>query len=182
MLFWGDRRRVWLTARLCFCFEHVVPVVGGRAKALDGGVQGDHGIGHLVASGIGIKATIDLSGLSQQGFEPSWVGPGAGGGEATGLGMEGKATEGINGGFTKDDWLAANPVAGRGSAGTAKQPRSFCDPGAKPCHGRAVVPRSSAPTGSLSFPRSRKTALALVSAYRVPEWMSGSSSTGAILR
>ena len=91
---------------LYFCFEHVVPVVGGRAKALDAGVQGHHGIGHLVASGIGIKATIDLSRLSQQGFEPSWVGPGAGGGQTAGLGMERKATEGINGGFTQDDWLA----------------------------------------------------------------------------
>ena len=92
--------------RLCFCFEHVVPVVGGRAKASDAGVQGHHGVGHLVASGISIKAAIDLSRLIQQGLEPSWVGPGAGGGETTGLGMEGKATEGINGGFTQDDWLA----------------------------------------------------------------------------
>jgi hypothetical protein len=73
---------------------------------LDAGVQGQHGIGHLVASGIGIKATIYLSRLIQQGLEPSWVGPGAGSGETTGLGMERKATEGINGGFTQDDWLA----------------------------------------------------------------------------
>ena len=92
--------------RLCFCFEHVVPVVGGRAKALDAGVQGHHGIGHLVASGISIKAAIDLSRLIQQGLEPSWVGPGAGGGETTGLGMESQATDGIDGGFTKDDCLA----------------------------------------------------------------------------
>ena len=106
MLFWWDRRRAWLTDRLCFGFEHVVPVVGGRAKAFDAWVQSHHGVGHLVASGIGIKATIYLSRLIQQGLEPSWVGPGAGSGETTGLGMERKATEGINGGFTQDDWLA----------------------------------------------------------------------------
>ena len=80
--------------------------MGGRAKAFDAWVQSHHGVGHLVASGIGIKATIDLSRLIQQGFEPSWIGPGAGGGETTGLRMERKAAEGINGGFTQDDRLA----------------------------------------------------------------------------
>ena len=106
MLSWYDGQRAWLTDRLCSCFEHIVPVVGRGAKALDAGVQCDHGVRHEVAGGIGIKAAIDLSRLIQQGLEPSWVGPGAGGGETTGLGMEGKATEGINGGFTQDDWLA----------------------------------------------------------------------------
>ena len=106
MLFWYGGQRAWLTDRLCSCFEHIVPVVGGRAKALDAGVQSNHGVRHLVAGGIGVKAAIDLRSLIQQGLEPSWVGPGAGGGETTGLGMESKATEGIDGGFTKDDRLA----------------------------------------------------------------------------
>ena len=106
MLFWYGGQRAWLTDRLCSCFEHIVPVVGGRAKALDAGVQSNHGVRHLVAGGIGVKATIDLRRVIQQGLEPSWVGPGAGGGETTGLGMESKATDGINGGFTKDDRLA----------------------------------------------------------------------------
>ena len=96
-------QRAWLTDRLGSGSEHIVPVVGGGAKALDGWVQSDHGVGHVVAGGIGIKAAIDLSWLFQQGVEPSWVGPGAGGGETTGLGMESQATDGIDGGFTKDD-------------------------------------------------------------------------------
>ena len=96
-------------ARLCSGFEHIVPVVGARAKALAVWVESHHGVGHLVAGGIGVKATIDLSRLIQQRFEPSWAGPGAGGGETTGLGMECQATDGLNGGFTKDDWLAGGP-------------------------------------------------------------------------
>src|SRR5271165_1545655 len=52
--------------------------------------------------------------------------------------------------------------------GTAKKPKSFWEPAAKPRQERAVVPRSSAPTGRFSFPSSKKTALARASAYRMP--------------
>ena len=48
--------------------------------------------------------------------------------------------------------------------GTAQEPRSFWEPGAKPRQGRAVMSRSSAPTGEFPFPRSKKTALARASA------------------
>jgi len=80
--------------------------VGGRAKALDAWVQSHHGVRHVVAGGIGVEAAIDLGSLIQQGLEPSWVGPGARSGETKGLRMKGKATDGIDGGFTKDDRLA----------------------------------------------------------------------------
>jgi hypothetical protein len=54
--------------------------------------------------------------------------------------------------------LAALTVIGHGSVETAKKPKSFWEPGAKPRQGHAVVPRSSALTGRFSFPRNRKTA------------------------
>jgi hypothetical protein len=73
LLLWHSGQRAWVTDRLCSCFEHIVPVVGGGAKALDAGLQSHHGVRHVVAGGVGVKATIDLSRLIQQGLEPSWV-------------------------------------------------------------------------------------------------------------
>ena len=75
---------VWLRAD----FEHVAPVVSGRAKALDNRMQGDHSGGHAVAGGIGIEAAVDRVTLVQQRLQPAWVGPGPGGGEATVVGMK----------------------------------------------------------------------------------------------
>ena len=40
-------------------FEHVVPVVEGRAQTLDGGIAMDHSVGHAVAGGIGIEGAED---------------------------------------------------------------------------------------------------------------------------
>ena len=144
--------------------EHVVPVVGRRAEAFDGRMQSDHGGGHGVAGGVGIEAAVDLASLVQQRREPARVGPGAGGREAAVVGMEGKATDGIDGRFAKDNRAGGIRRFDERGMGMAKQPRSFREPGAKPRQGRAVVPRSSAPTGRFSFPSSRKTALARASA------------------
>ena len=74
----------------------------GGAEALDGGMASDQGIGHGVACGIGIEATVDCAALGEQRRQPAWVGRGAGGGEASVLGMEGEATEGIYGRLTED--------------------------------------------------------------------------------
>ena len=68
----------------------------GRAKALDGGVQGDHGGSHGVAGGIGVEAAVNLTTLVQEGPQPEGVGAGAGGGKAPVSGMEGKAPDGVN--------------------------------------------------------------------------------------
>ena len=58
-----------------------------------------------------------------------------------------------------------------------KYPKSFRVPGAIPRQARGPVPRSSAPTGRLAFPAtSAKTALPRLSAYNLPDSMSGSMS------
>ena len=80
---------------LCSGPEHVVPIVVGRAKALDGGMQGDHGASHGVTGGVGIEAAVDLAASVQQWRQPARVGPGARGGEAPVSGMEGKAEQAI---------------------------------------------------------------------------------------
>ena len=85
------------------CPEHVVPVVLRRTKAFDRGMPSDHCAGHVVAGGISIKAAVDLAALVQQRFEPTWVGAGAGGGEAMVLGMKGEATDCIDGRLTEND-------------------------------------------------------------------------------
>ena len=54
-------------ARLVLGPEDVVPIVLGGAKALDGGVQGDHGGSHGVAGGIGVEAAVNLTTLIQKG-------------------------------------------------------------------------------------------------------------------
>ena len=54
----------------------------GGAEALDGGMASDQGIGHGVARGIGIEATVDCAALGEQRRQPAWVGRGAGGGGA----------------------------------------------------------------------------------------------------
>jgi len=74
----------------------------GRAKALDGRVQGDHGGSHGVAGGIGVEAAVNLTTLIQKGPQPERVGAGASGGEALVSGMEGKATDGVDSRFAKD--------------------------------------------------------------------------------
>ena len=77
--------------------EDVVPVVEGRAKALDGGMEGDHGASHGVTGGVGIKTTVNVATLIQQRPQPVRVGAGAGRGEAPVTGMESQATDGIDG-------------------------------------------------------------------------------------
>ena len=81
----------------------IVPVVLGRAKAFDCGMQGHHGASHVVTGGVGIEAAPELATLVSQRREPARVGSGARGREATALGMEGKATDSVNGRLAKDD-------------------------------------------------------------------------------
>ena len=72
---------------------------------MDGGMESDQSAGHLHPGGIGIKAAVDAVALVQERSLPAWVGSGAGCGDAAVLGMEGKATDGIDGGLAKDDFL-----------------------------------------------------------------------------
>ena len=54
-----DPRRWRSGVRLRRRRENVVPVMARRAEALDGGVDRDHGLRHLVAGGVGVKAAVE---------------------------------------------------------------------------------------------------------------------------
>ena len=45
-----------------------------------GWVKSDHGFGHGVTGGIGVKAATDLIALLNEGREPAGIGSGTGGG------------------------------------------------------------------------------------------------------
>ena len=70
---------------------------------MDGRMEGDHGAGHGLPGGVGVKAAVELAALGQQRAKPAGVGPNTGGGEATVLGMEGEAADGVDGRLTQND-------------------------------------------------------------------------------
>ena len=142
---------------LCLGSEQVVPIVVGRAKALDGGVELDHGASHVVTGRVRIEAAVNLATLIQQGSKPVRVGAGT------------AVERHRHPGWRAKQLMASiadsqRTTVGREWAGMEKQPRFFWEPGAKPCQDCPVVPRSSAPTGRFCSLCSRKTALARASA------------------
>ena len=50
--------------------ERIVPVVGGRSQAADGGVEGHHAGGHRIAGAICVKAAEDAVAAGQEAVEP----------------------------------------------------------------------------------------------------------------
>ena len=68
-------------------------------------MESDHGTSHGISGGVGIEAAVDLATLADKLREPERVLPGAGGRDATVLGMDGKAAEGVDGGLTEDDFF-----------------------------------------------------------------------------
>lgn len=66
-------------------------------------MEGDHGASHGFPGGVSIEATVDLKPLVKERNQPARVGPDAGSGDASVLGMEGKATDGVDGRLTEDD-------------------------------------------------------------------------------
>jgi hypothetical protein len=82
--------------------EHVVPIMPGWPEALDSRMEEDHGLGHVLADGIGVKAAVEGMPLADERSQPAWIGSGAGGGDAAVLWMEGKAADGINGRLHQD--------------------------------------------------------------------------------
>lgn len=85
------------------CLKDVVPVGVSGAKTLDSGVEGDHGVSHVLAGGIGVKATVNEIALGDKGSQPARVGSSAGCRDAAVLGVESKATDGVNGRLDEDD-------------------------------------------------------------------------------
>ena len=98
--------------RLAAGLEEVVPVVSGRAETFDNRMQSDHRGGHGVAGGVGVEAAADLAGMLQQGLEPKRIGSGTGSRKTPGLGIQSKATEGVDSRFTKDN--RASGILGAG--------------------------------------------------------------------
>src|SRR3982074_2648339 len=86
-------------------------------------MQSAHGMGHGVSGGVGIKAAVEFVALIDERGQPAWVGPGAGGGDATEVGMEGKATDRIDGRLTEGDGLQR-------SSGDREVTWSYAVPGA----------------------------------------------------
>ena len=84
-------------ARLRVGLEHVVPVVLGGPEALDSWMEGHHGLRHVVADGIGVKAAADAMALADKGTQPVWIGASASGRDAVVLGMESQATDRVDG-------------------------------------------------------------------------------------
>ena len=54
-------------AELGSCLKKVVPVVVRGPKALDGGMEGDHGVSHGLAGGVGVEATVNAIALGDEG-------------------------------------------------------------------------------------------------------------------
>ena len=77
--------------------ENGVPVVAGGTEPLDGRKEGGHRVGRMVAGGIAVKATVDWESLFNQGGQPFGVWAGPCGGDAAMIGMEGTATDGVDG-------------------------------------------------------------------------------------
>ena len=90
-------------AELCSCLKNVVPVVARGPEARDGWMVGDHGVSHGLAGGVGVEATVNEIALGDKGSQPARVGPSTGGGDAAVLGVESKATDGVNGRLDEDD-------------------------------------------------------------------------------
>ena len=70
---------------------------------MDDGMQGDHGLGHVIAGGIGVEAAVDVAPLVEQRGQPNGIGSGAGGGDAAAASIKGRATDGVDGRFAENN-------------------------------------------------------------------------------
>ena len=68
-----------------------------RREKVDGGIESDHGLGHGLAGRVEIKAAAQAAALLKEILQPGRIGSGAGGGEATVVGMKEVTTEGVDG-------------------------------------------------------------------------------------
>jgi hypothetical protein len=96
--------------------EDVVPVVFSGPEALDSRMNGDHGLGHLLADCIGVEAAVDPTALIQETGQPAWVWPGAGGRDAIVVLVESEAADGVDGRLDQDE-------SGPGVGGDGKEAR-----------------------------------------------------------
>jgi hypothetical protein len=105
--------------------------------------RANHGMGHGVSGGVGIKAAVELVALIDERDQPTWVGPGAGR-----WGWRAKQ-------LTASMADSQRMIVCRGTAGTEKKPRFFWEPGAMPRQERSSAKfgadRGVARSGYFSF-------------------------------
>ena len=87
--------------------EYVVPVVGGRAQAADGGVDRDHAGGCGVSGLVRVETAVEYVTAGDQCAKPGRIGADARGGDTDPLRVDLETTDGINGRFAEDDFPQA---------------------------------------------------------------------------
>jgi len=91
-------------------------------------MEGDHGVSHGFAGGVGVEATGYEIALGDKGSQPARVGSSAGSRDAAVLGVESKATDGVNGGLDEDD-------GGQRASGDSEEAEIFLRPWGEPMPG-----------------------------------------------
>ena len=113
--------------------EHVVPVVGGRPQAADGGMEGQHAGGRGVAGAVRVEAAEEVVAAGKQAVEPGRIGANAGGGDADPLRMHLETTHRVDGRLAEDDFpgtLGTDPEVSQVLAGAGRHPAPGPRPGA----------------------------------------------------
>ena len=80
-----------------------MPIVVRRSQRVDGGGEADHGLGHGLAGGVGVEATVEGVALGQEWSQPARIGTGTGRGETPELRMEEVATDGVDGRLAQEE-------------------------------------------------------------------------------
>jgi hypothetical protein len=83
--------------------EDVVPIMARWGPALDGGMEGDEGLGHRLTGRIGIETAVNGAALGQERFQPTRTGTSAGRGDTSQTGLKEVSAEGVNGRFAQEE-------------------------------------------------------------------------------
>ncbi len=162
-------------AELGSCLKNVVPVVARGPEALDGRMEGDHGAGHVLAGGIGVKATINEIALGDKGSQPARVGSSAGCRDAAVLGVEGKATDGVDGRLDEDDgWQRAS--------GDGEEAEIFLRTWGQPVPGALGGAAQFGAHGLVFFSKEQENGIGSGVGVETPDWIRGSIRAGGRAR
>ena len=112
--------------------KDVIPIVGGRPQATDGGMEGHHAGGCGVAGAVRVEATEDVVAAGKQAVEPGRIGANARGGDADSLRMDLEATHRIDRRLAEDDFpgtRGTDPEVSQVLAGAGGHPAPGPRPG-----------------------------------------------------
>ena len=82
-------------------FQDIVPIVLWRPQAADRGIEGDHALGGLVTSRVGVESAVGGVVLREKRGKPAGVMACAGAGYAEIAGIKQRAADGVDGGFAQ---------------------------------------------------------------------------------